>query len=252
MKKRDESIPLAPSMSPIQGKKQVQVPGMVDKRVFYLSIQAIINALVIGAIAKVLVYLIDLITNIAFYGKFSFEGAGPAENSLGIAVIAVPIVGSIIVGLLAKYGSAAIRGHGIPEAMEKIILDESKIPPLITLLKPLSAAISIGTGGPFGAEGPIIATGGAFGSFTGQIMHISAAERKIMLSAGACAVWPPFSAARWRLCCWLLSCCFLSSPPGQLFLWPWPVLPARACTFCCLAMSRYLPWALLPPLPTAR
>lgn len=160
---------------------------MVDKRVFYLSIQAIINALVIGAIAKVLVYLIDLITNIAFYGKFSFEGAGPAENSLGIAVIAIPIVGSIIVGLLAKYGSAAIRGHGIPEAMEKIILDESKIPPLITLLKPLSAAISIGTGGPFGAEGPIIATGGAFGSFTGQIMHISAAERKIMLSAGACA-----------------------------------------------------------------
>ncbi len=111
----------------------------------------------------------------------------PANNSLGLTVIAIPIIGSVIVGLIARFGSKAIRGHGIPEAMEKIILDDSKIPPLITLLKPLSAAISIGTGGPFGAEGPIIATGGAFGSFTGQIMHITATERKIMLSAGACA-----------------------------------------------------------------
>jgi len=91
------------------------------------------------------------------------------------------------VGVLARYGSKAIRGHGIPEAMEKIIMDESRIPPAITFLKPLSAAISIGTGGPFGAEGPIIATGGAFGSFTGQLMHISPAERKIILTAGACA-----------------------------------------------------------------
>lgn len=99
----------------------------------------------------------------------------------------IPIIGSLIVGIIARFGSAAVRGHGIPEAMEKIILDESRIPPLITLLKPLSAAISIGTGGPFGAEGPIIATGGAFGSLTGQIMFVSATERKIILSAGACA-----------------------------------------------------------------
>jgi len=187
MKRQDESIPLAPSLTPIQKKKGLPVSGKVDKRVLYLAIQAIINALVIGVIAKGLVYLIEIITNLAFYGRFSWEPASPAHNTLGWAVVAVPVVGSLLVGLIARFGSKAVRGHGIPEAMEKIILDESKIPPLITLLKPLSAAISIGTGGPFGAEGPIIATGGAFGSFTGQIMHITPTERKIMLSAGACA-----------------------------------------------------------------
>lgn len=187
MKRQDESIPLAPSLTPVKEKKKIPASGKVDKRVLFLSIQSVINAIVIGIIAKGLVYLIDFITNISFYGKFSFAPASPAQNNLGLIVIVIPIVGSLIVGLIARYGSKAIRGHGIPEAMEKIILDDSKIPPLITLLKPLSAAISIGTGGPFGAEGPIIATGGAFGSFTGQKMHISSSERKIMLSAGACA-----------------------------------------------------------------
>ena len=187
MQQRDESIPLSPSLTPIQGRRRIRISGKVDRRVFYLSLQAIFNAVIIGIVAKALVYLIYLITNISFYGKFSFAPSGPAANHLGLFVIAIPILGSIIVGIMARFGSAAIRGHGIPEAMEKIILDESRIPPLITILKPISAAISIGTGGPFGAEGPIIATGGAFGSFTGQIMHISPAERKIILSAGACA-----------------------------------------------------------------
>ncbi|GGA99199.1 chloride channel protein [Puia dinghuensis] len=159
----------------------------VKRRVFLLSIQVIANALVIGVVAKGLVYLIDLITNISFYGRFSFEAASPAGNHLGWLVVIVPIVGAILVGLMARFGSKAIGGHGIPEAMEKIILADSRIPPAITFLKPLSAAISIGTGGPFGAEGPIIATGGAFGSLTGQWMHISASERKIVLAAGACA-----------------------------------------------------------------
>ncbi|MFT3676584.1 MAG: chloride channel protein [Chitinophagaceae bacterium] len=188
MKRPDESIPLAPSMTPIYPKNgRYSRPSGVDRRIFFLSLQAVVNAIVIGLIAKGLVFLIDFITNLAFYGKFSLAPSGPAGNQLGVAVIAIPVIGSILVGLIARFGSKAIRGHGIPEAMEKIILDESRIPPLITLLKPLSAAISIGTGGPFGAEGPIIATGGAFGSFTGQVMHISASERKIMLSAGACA-----------------------------------------------------------------
>ena len=159
----------------------------VTHRVFYLSVQVTLNALIIGFIAKGLVYLIDFITNLAFYGRISLEPASPAGNQLGILVVVVPIVGALIVGVMARYGSRAIGGHGIPEAMEKIILNESRIPPAITLLKPLSAAISIGTGGPFGAEGPIIATGGAFGSVMGQWMHISAAERKIVLAAGACA-----------------------------------------------------------------
>lgn len=187
MQRTDESTPLSPSLEQLYGK---EIPGRkmpVNKRIFYLSIQAIINAILIGFVAKLLVLLIALITNIAFYGRFSVLSASPGGNQLGWWVVLVPIAGSIIVGLMARYGSAAIRGHGIPEAMEKIILGESKIPPVITFLKPVSAAISIGTGGPFGAEGPIIATGGAFGSLTGQVMHISPSERKIMLAAGACA-----------------------------------------------------------------
>lgn len=157
------------------------------RRVFLLSIQAVINAIVIGLIAKFLVALIALITNIAFYGNFSFHESSPAHNSLGWMVILIPIAGSLIVGIMARFGSAAIRGHGIPEAMEQILENESKIKPVITFLKPVSAAISIGTGGPFGAEGPIIATGGAFGSVAGQIMRITPNERKIMLAAGATA-----------------------------------------------------------------
>ena len=117
-------------------------------------------------------------------------------------VLFVPIAGSILVGLMARFGSSAIRGHGIPEAMEKIITEDSKIPVKLTFLKPISAAISIGTGGPFGAEGPIIATGGAFGSFAGQIMRISSSERKIMLAAGACAGMSAILAARWQRYCW--------------------------------------------------
>ncbi len=187
MSRLDESTPVSPTLYQLFGKKEAVRKAPVNKRVFYLSIQAVINAVFIGFIAKLLVALIGLITNIAFYGRFSLELSSPAGNHLGWLVILIPIAGSILVGLMAKYGSKAIRGHGIPEAMEKIILEDSKIPPIITFLKPLSAAISIGTGGPFGAEGPIIATGGALGSLTGQAMHISPGERKIILTAGACA-----------------------------------------------------------------
>ena len=191
MSKNGKTIPVSTSLGtpvePLRNGKSSHRNKPVGKRVFYLSLQVVGNAIIIGIVAKALVYLIDLITNLAFYHRFSFEGTSPAGNQLGVLVIAVPIVGAIIVGFMARFGSRAIGGHGIPEAMEKIILEDSKIPPAITFLKPLSAAISIGTGGPFGAEGPIIATGGAFGSVTGQWIHISAAERKIVLAAGACA-----------------------------------------------------------------
>lgn len=193
MRTIDNSIPVSPSL-PNPSRQALanrqaftKRNSPVNKRVFYLSLQVVGNALLIGLVAKGLVYLIDFITNLSFYGRFSFAPASPAGNHLGVLVIGVPIVGAVIVGLMARFGSKAIGGHGIPEAMEKIILADSRIPPAITFLKPLSAAISIGTGGPFGAEGPIIATGGAFGSFTGQWIHISAAERKIVLAAGACA-----------------------------------------------------------------
>src|SRR5579863_10466671 len=180
-------IPLSVSLSGLHQRNRNLKDAPVNKRVLYLSLQSIFNAILIGFIAKGLVFLIDGITNLCFHGKLSFAPASPAENHLGWFVICIPIAGSVIVGLMARYGSRSIAGHGIPEAMEKIIVDESRIPPAITFLKPLSAAISIGTGGPFGAEGPIIATGGAFGSFTGQVMHISSSERKIILAAGACS-----------------------------------------------------------------
>lgn len=159
----------------------------IYRRVFYLSLQAIFNAIIIGFIAKALIALIDLITNLAFYGNFSFEATAPGISTLGWLVIFVPVIGGLIVGIMARFGSEGIRGHGIPEAMEQVLMNESKIKPIITFLKPISSAIAIGTGGPFGAEGPIISTGGALGSVAGQIMRINANERKIMLTAGACA-----------------------------------------------------------------
>jgi chloride channel protein, CIC family len=183
----NQSIPLSVSLSGLHQRSRDLKEAPVNRRVFYLCLQSVFNAVCIGFIAKGLVFLIDGITNLCFYGKFSFAPASPAENHLGWFVVLVPVAGSIAVGFMARFGSRSITGHGIPEAMEKIIVDDSRIPPAITFLKPVSAAISIGTGGPFGAEGPIIATGGAFGSFTGQLMHISAPERKIMLAAGACS-----------------------------------------------------------------
>src|SRR5205085_9751594 len=131
--------------------------------------------------------LIGFFTNLAFYGKISPVFTSPAGNHLGPLVILVPIAGAIVVGVMARYGSAAIRGHGIPEAMEQVLLNRSRIPARITLLKPISAAIAIGTGGPFGAEGPIIATGGALGSLVGQVLRTTGAERKTLLAAGAAA-----------------------------------------------------------------
>lgn len=185
--RRAENIPVSPILDSLEPHTSEPSGPVVNKRLFFLSLQAIGNAIVIGLLAKVLVLLIALITNLSFYGRWSFAESSPAGNNLGLLVILVPIVGSLIVGLMARFGSPAIRGHGIPEAMEQILVNESKIKPATTFLKPVSAAISIGTGGPFGAEGPIIATGGAFGSFAGQIMRISARERKILLAAGATA-----------------------------------------------------------------
>ncbi|HVB03857.1 MAG TPA: chloride channel protein [Chitinophagaceae bacterium] len=178
------SLSLHKEVSDVPARDDKAAP--VTRRVLYLSLQAIGNAIVIGIVAKALVAVIDLITNLAFYGRFSFADADPS-NRLGLLVIIIPVIGGLIVGIMARYGNAGIRGHGIPEAMEQVLVNESRISPIITFLKPLSAAIAIGTGGPFGAEGPIIATGGALGSVTGQIMRITASERKIMLTAGACA-----------------------------------------------------------------
>ena len=183
-----EGLPVAPSAAPALAGARVPLErAAIDARVVVICAWSVILALATGFIAQGLVRLIGLITNISFYGTFSTAFVSPAGNRLGWWVVIVPAVGGVIVGIMARYGSKAIRGHGIPEAMEQVLLNESRIPARVTLLKPISAAISIGTGGPFGAEGPIIATGGALGSLLGQIVKTTAMERKTLLAAGAAA-----------------------------------------------------------------
>lgn len=184
----DNGIPVSPSLNPTLEAEQFEPPKEENKkRLLIISSLVLLIAVVISFVAKFLIILIDLITNISFYQDFSFTHRLPAQHTLGIFILFVPVIGGIIVGLMALYGSKAIRGHGIPEAMEQILTNQSKIKPAITYLKPLSSAIAIGTGGPFGAEGPIIATGGALGSTIGQLLKISHNERKILLAAGATA-----------------------------------------------------------------
>jgi CIC family chloride channel protein len=167
---------------------EIRTPSLgAPDRTLAMSGLAVGVAVLAALAAQFLTRLIGFITNLAFYHHFSTSFTSPADNHLGLGVIFVPVIGALIVGLMARFGSEAIRGHGIPEAMEQVLLNESRIPPRITFLKPVSAAVAIGTGGPFGAEGPIIATGGALGSLIGQIRHTTAIERKTLLAAGAAA-----------------------------------------------------------------
>ena len=156
-------------------------------RVLPICAIAIGIGLLSTCVAWFLIRLIGIITNLAYYHRLAATFVSPADNTLGIYAIAVPVVGSLIVGFMARYGSERIRGHGIPEAIESILMDGSRVKPRLAVLKPISAAISIGTGGPFGAEGPIIMTGGAFGSMVGQLFHLTSAERRTLLVAGASA-----------------------------------------------------------------
>ncbi|MEO8191936.1 MAG: chloride channel protein, partial [Acidobacteriota bacterium] len=158
-----------------------------DRRVLLLSLLAAVIGVFGALVAKALVWLIALITNLAYFQRISTEALSPSANRLGLWAIAVPMVGALVIGLMARFGSEKIRGHGIPEALEAILIGRSRIEPRVALLKPVSSAISIGTGGPFGAEGPIIMTGGAIGSLFAQSFHLSSAERKTLLVAGASA-----------------------------------------------------------------
>jgi H+/Cl- antiporter ClcA/CBS domain-containing protein len=183
-----EGLPVAPSMGPtLDATHAGRQLAAIDTRIVFICALAVGLAFAAGLIARILTSLIGLITNIAFYGRVDTAFVSPADHKLGYAVVIVPVVGAVLVGFMARYGSKAIRGHGIPEAMEQVLFNQSRIPARITFLKPLSAAISIGTGGPFGAEGPIIATGGALGSLIGQIIRTTADERKTLLAAGAAA-----------------------------------------------------------------
>ncbi|NNM87504.1 MAG: chloride channel protein [Phycisphaerae bacterium] len=183
-----EGLPLAVSLGPVLQLQQLKSQRtLLEKRTWLVCLLAFGLGIFGFLAAQVLMHLIGLITNLCFYGRFSFAFSNPSTHLLGLWVIGVPIAGGLVVGVMARYGSKAIRGHGIPEAMETVLVNESKIPARVTLLKPISAAISIGTGGPFGAEGPIIATGGAFGSLIGQWVKTSSVERKILLASGAAA-----------------------------------------------------------------
>jgi len=143
--------------------------------------------LIAGVVAYVLYKLIGLFTNLFFFHEWSTTFRSVGSNHLGAWVILVPVIGGLIVGVMAKYGSSKIKGHGIPEAMEAVLINRSRIEPKVAILKPISAAIAIGTGGPFGAEGPIIQTGGAIGSLVGQVLRTTAVERKVLLACGAAA-----------------------------------------------------------------
>ena len=181
-----DALPVSPALgASLDAARMPRRSTLVEPRVLFVCALAALLGVAAAFIARILVALISLVTNAAFYGRWSIENVQPAGHHLGAWVIVVPVIGGLIVGLMARWGSRAIRGHGIPEAMEQVLLNESKIPPRITFLKPISSAIAIGTGGPFGAEGPIIATGGALGSFLGQLLHVTGHERKVLLAAGA-------------------------------------------------------------------
>ncbi len=156
-----------------------------SKRTLLISLLAIGIGLISGFVAYVLLRSIGLITNVLFFQRVQSNIPSLADNSVGLWVLVIPAAGGLIVGLMARYGSERIRGHGIPEAIEAILMNGSKVPPRVAVLKPVSSAIVIGSGGPFGAEGPIIMTGGAIGSVVAQFIHLSSAERKTLLVAGA-------------------------------------------------------------------
>jgi CIC family chloride channel protein len=156
-------------------------------RIIFIAVLAIAVGFVGAYLATALLSLINLSTNLFFFQRISTRPADPIDHHLGAFVILVPMAGALIIGVMARFGSERIRGHGIPEAIEAILVNGSRLDAKVALLKPLSSAISIGSGGPFGAEGPIIMTGGAFGSLIAQLFHLTSAERKTLLVAGAAA-----------------------------------------------------------------
>lgn len=168
-------------------KSHVRGDFSADRRLIRLSAISIGIGAACSLVAALLLSLIAAFTNLFYYGRLSLIPRSPAGNALGLLAVLVPVAGGLVIGLMARYGSEKIRGHGIPEALEAILYGRSVISPRVALLKPVSSAISIGSGGPFGAEGPIIMTGGAFGSIVAQRFHLSAAERKTLLVAGAAA-----------------------------------------------------------------
>ncbi len=162
-------------------------PRMPRFRMVFVAVLAALTGLVAGVVAYGLYLLLALTLNFVFFQRYGLSIPDLDGHTLGYWIVPVPIIGGLLVSVMAKYGTPKIRGHGIPEAIEAVMVNRSRISPKVALFKPLSAALSIGTGGPFGAEGPIIQTGGALGSLFGQLVHMTAAERKTLLACGAAA-----------------------------------------------------------------
>jgi chloride channel protein, CIC family len=215
-------------------------------RLLWLSAFAIVIGALCAYVALALLNLIGFFTNLFFFQRFSTVLVTPEAHTLGPLVILVPVVGAVIIGVMARYGSERIRGHGIPEAIEAILINGSRVDPKVALLKPLSSAISIGSGGPFGAEGPIIMTGGAVGSLIAQFCHLTSAERKTLLVAGAAAGMSATFAT--PLAALLLSVELL------LFEWkPRSVIPVALASATAAVVRRYIiglgPLFPVPPHP---
>jgi H+/Cl- antiporter ClcA len=158
---------------------------VAEARLLYLSFLAVVIGVICGVVAFGLYHLIGLVTNLLYYDRVSWAFTDPRFHHLGPEAILIPAVAGLVIGIMVQFGSSKISGHGIPEAMEAILLNKSRITPAVAILKPISAAIAIGSGGPFGAEGPIIQTGGAIGSILGQFLRVTPAERKVLLACGA-------------------------------------------------------------------
>ena len=179
----DETAPLR---DPLRAREERRDFASAHRLPAIAAIAAVVGGLSALA-AWALLHLIRFFTNLFFFQTLSDRAVSPATNTLGLAVIAVPALGGLVIGLMARYGSEKIRGHGIPEAIEAILFNKSRMSPKVAVLKPISSGIAIGSGGPFGAEGPIIMTGGALGSLVGQFLRITGGERKTLLVAGAVA-----------------------------------------------------------------
>jgi len=215
-------------------------------RVITISLMATAIGFICGFVAWLLLKLIGFFTNLFFFQRFSTALVSPADHTLGWMVVLVPVIGALIIGLMARYGSERIRGHGIPEAIEAILINGSRVEPKVALLKPVSSAISIGSGGPFGAEGPIIMTGGAIGSLIAQFFHLTSTERKTLLVAGAAAGMSATFAA--PVASVLLAVELL------LFEWkPRSMIPVALAAATAAAMRRYIlglgPLFPVPPHP---
>lgn len=217
-------------------------------RIIFISLIAIGVGALSAVVALVLLRLIGLFTNLFFFQRGGTALVSPAGNRLGVFVILVPVIGALIIGVMARYGSERIRGHGIPEAIEAILINGSRVEPKVAVLKPISSAISIGSAGPFGAEGPIIMTGGAFGSMIAQFFHLTSAERKTLLVAGAAGSMSATFASP--------VAAILLAVELLLFEWkPRSVIPVALASATAAALRRYLigmgPIFPTPPLPAS-